>query len=77
MMTTLEYNKLILSKVSFNGEIFEKELFKAFQSIIPQYRFLLLGWCHYKYGLKHYRVIKKFFPKKLRKTILKIIPGIQ
>ena len=74
MITTLEYNKIILSKVSFHTELFEKELFKALQSMIPQNRFLLLGWCHYKYSFKHYRIIRKFFPKKIRKSILRILP---
>lgn len=69
MTDVIEYNKLILSKVSFNGEIFEKELFKALQNMLPQNRFLLIEWCNQTFLSIHYKVIRKFIPKNVRKSL--------
>ncbi|TAH27693.1 MAG: hypothetical protein EAZ07_00415 [Cytophagales bacterium] len=71
MTDSLEYNKLILTKVSFNQEIFEKELFKALQSLLPHKRFILIDWCASTYSSIHYKIIRKFVPKKIRSRILK------
>lgn len=71
MTDVIEYNKLILSKVSFSGELFERELYKALQSMVPQNRFLLLEWCNQSFSNIHYKVIRKFVPKNLRKSLRK------
>lgn len=69
MTDSIEYNKLILSKVSFDEEIFEKELFKALQPMIPQHRFQLIDWCKNNFSKLQYKVIRKFLPKNIRKSL--------
>ncbi len=44
-MTTLEYVKVILEKVSFDTKLFEKELTKAIQSLETDEQVNLLHWC--------------------------------
>ena len=46
----LEYFKTILSKVSFDKRLFEKELKKAIKALIPEEVALLKEWCYRKYG---------------------------
>jgi hypothetical protein len=46
----LEYVKTILSKVSFDQRLFEKELKKAIKSLIPQEIVQLKEWCYMKFG---------------------------
>lgn len=69
MTDSIEYNKLILSKVSFDEEIFEKELVKALQPLVPLHRFQLIDWCKDNFLKLPYRAIRKFLPKSIRKSM--------
>jgi hypothetical protein len=71
-MSMLEYNKLILQKVSFNEEIFEKELSKAISGLMPHQRFDFIAWCSLKFSNLHYRVLRKFVRKSFRKSFFSI-----
>lgn len=44
-MIMLEYTKLILSKVSFDPQLFVKEYKKAIQWLSPEDANTLLQWC--------------------------------
>lgn len=56
MATMLEYIKVILQKVSFDRTLFEKELRKAIQSLVPEEVKQLKTWCYEQFG-KLYRVV--------------------
>lgn len=49
----LEYCKTILEKVSFNKELFEKELKKSLSFITEEERVKLICWCKSKFGRDH------------------------
>jgi hypothetical protein len=57
----LEYVKTILSKVSFNKELFEKELRKALKMLIPEEMAMLKNWCYENYYQQHPMVLQKVF----------------
>ncbi len=46
----LEYFKIVLSKVSFDKNLFEKELKKAIESLIPEEVHQLQEWCYLQFG---------------------------
>ena len=52
----LKYFKQILSKVSFDKVLFEKELKKAIKSLLPTELKELKDWCYNKFG-ELYRLI--------------------
>ncbi len=56
MLSMLEYIKTILQKVSFDKVLFEKELAKAIQMLIPEEVKQLKRWCYAQFG-KVYRVV--------------------
>ncbi|MCU0325433.1 MAG: hypothetical protein MUF45_09305 [Spirosomaceae bacterium] len=60
-MTTFEYVKMILEKVSFDKELFEKELKKAIKRLIPYERKELRKWCYDKFGSIYRGIINKVF----------------
>ncbi|HXH17581.1 MAG TPA: hypothetical protein VNJ07_00755 [Chitinophagales bacterium] len=51
--TMLEYSKAILEKVSFDPELFQKELKKALKMLNPEEVRELILWCkaHFSYEL--------------------------
>ena len=57
----LEYFKLILSKVSFDKNLFEKELKKAIRSLLPKEIIALKDWCYRKFGNMYEAVLIKCF----------------
>lgn len=57
----LEYYKLILTKVSFSKEIFEKELNKAVQMLSPSENATLEKWCLAKFRNPYQRTIENVF----------------
>ncbi len=57
----LEYFKTILSKVSFNESIFEKELNKAVQSLVEDEVIKLKSWCYDQFGEIHHIILNKQF----------------
>ena len=46
----LEYSKLILKKVSFDIDLFEKELFKSLQRLKENEKEILLKWVENKFS---------------------------
>ena len=59
----LNYVKLILSKVSFDKTLFEKELSKAIAMLIPDEVVELKKWCVEKFGHIYHAVINRCFVK--------------
>ncbi len=57
----LEYFKTILSKVSFDGLLFEKELKKAINSLIREEAMKLRDWCYKQYGDVYSGVLDQCF----------------
>ena len=57
----LEYVKTILSKVSFNKDLFEKELRKALNMLIPEELAQLKNWCYENYSKKYPLVLQEVF----------------
>lgn len=57
----LEYVKTILSKVSFDSKLFEKELRKAIASLVPTEINDLKDWCYKKFGHIYGTTLKRCF----------------
>jgi hypothetical protein len=57
----LEYFKTILSKVSFDRFLFEKELKKAIQALVPQELSEFKEWCYSQFGSRYPRILNKSF----------------
>ena len=57
----LEYVKTILQKVSFNRQLFEKELRKALASLVPNEVSKLKEWCYKKFGEVHQAILNSCF----------------
>ncbi|MEP1035598.1 hypothetical protein [Ekhidna sp.] len=57
----LEYFKTILSKVSFDRRLFEKELRKAIKALIPDEVYELREWCFAKFGKKYEPILISCF----------------
>lgn len=61
----LELSKQILEKVSFDRNLFKKELKKSLAWIKPQERPHLKTWCIATFGAMHGDVIKDVFESSL------------
>lgn len=59
----LEYFKKILSKVSFDKKLFEKELLKAIRSLVPDEIKQLKEWC-YSHFVQYEPILEKCFAQK-------------
>jgi hypothetical protein len=57
----LTYFKMILAKVSFNQELFEKELRKALSTLIPNEIRELKKWCYLRFGITHKNILQRNF----------------
>ena len=57
----LEYFKTILSKVSFDRKLFEKELKKAIKQLVPEELRDLKSWCFDKFGHIYGNVLEEQF----------------
>jgi len=68
-MTTLNYVKVILEKVSFDAKLFEKELRKAIKTILTEEIKELRAWCCDQFGKMYSQVIEKCFSRIRRKKI--------
>lgn len=68
-MTTLDYVKVILEKVSFDAKLFEKELRKAIKTLLTEEIRELRTWCSDQFGKMYYQVIEKCFNRIRRKKI--------
>lgn len=57
----LEYFKTILSKVSFDKRLFEKELKKAIKALVPREVDVLKEWCYKKFGHQYQPILQTCF----------------
>ena len=57
----LEYVKTILSKVSFDSNLFEKELKKAIGSLVNSELDELQRWCYKQFSRTHMPILQRCF----------------
>ncbi|WP_040496600.1 hypothetical protein [Fulvivirga imtechensis] len=57
----LEYVKTILTKVSFDPKLFEKELRKAIKTLIADEVRELKNWCYAQFHDQHEKVLQRCF----------------
>jgi hypothetical protein len=57
----LEYCKTVLSKVSFDKSLFEKELVKSIQKLLDNELKALKKWCYKKFGKIYLQILNKHF----------------
>ena len=57
----LEYFKTILSKVSFDKRLYEKELKKAIKALVAQEVNLLREWCYQNFGHQYTPILNECF----------------
>jgi len=57
----LDYVKSILSKVSFDKRLFEKELVKAMALLVENELPKLKDWCYQTFSSRHPDVLSKHF----------------
>jgi len=60
-MDLLEYSKLILERVSFSPELFQKELQESIDVLKPQEIISLRTWCISEFGKKYPDVMVNAF----------------
>lgn len=63
MLSMLEYIKTILQKVSFDKALFEKELVKAIQMLVPDEIKQLKRWCYAEFGKMYRAVLNRCFAR--------------
>jgi hypothetical protein len=57
----LDYIKMILLKVSFSKKLFEKELRKALQHVLPEDLLGFKTWCYEQFARLYRRILKRVF----------------
>ena len=57
----LKYAKVILTKVSFDARLFEKELRKAIKTLMKHEQTELETWCYEKFGNLYQPLISRCF----------------
>ncbi|MFQ3213202.1 MAG: hypothetical protein ACJAT1_000992 [Marivirga sp.] len=57
----LDYVKSILSKVSFDKKLFEKELVKALALLVENELSSFKEWCYQTFSNKHADILSKHF----------------
>ncbi len=57
----LEYFKTILSKVSFDKKLFEKELLKAIKHLITEELKVFKKWCYEQFENVHGAILNRCF----------------
>jgi hypothetical protein len=57
----LEYVKTVLMKVSFDRRLFEKELRKALNLLLPSEIQEFKDWCYWKFSNSYEPVLNKYF----------------
>lgn len=60
-MKMLSYVKKILTRVSFDARLFEKELRKAIKVLIAEELVELRNWCYANYGLQYEAILNRCF----------------
>lgn len=61
MKKMLNYFKSILTRVSFDANLFEKELLKAIKSLVAEEVMELRTWCYATFGDQHGLILNKCF----------------
>lgn len=61
----LKYAKEILTKVSFDAQLFEKELKKAIKMLVGDELIELRSWCYEKFGKLYHTLINRCFRQVL------------
>lgn len=61
MFGMLNYVKTVLTKVSFNALLFEKELRKAIKMLIGDEVNELKQWCYTRFGNEHEAILNRCF----------------
>jgi hypothetical protein len=57
----LNYVKSVLTKVSFDARLFEKELRKALKLLLREEIEELKRWCYQRFGKEHGDILKRCF----------------
>lgn len=57
----LEYVKVILSKVSFDKNLFEKELLKGLKTLVKEEAEELKAWCYMNFSSDYRRILNNTF----------------
>jgi hypothetical protein len=57
----LNYVKTVLTKVSFDALLFEKELRKAIKALIADEVNELRRWCYTRFGQEHEAILNRVF----------------
>ena len=57
----LDYFKSILTRVSFDARLFEKELLKAIKSLLVNEVQELRIWCYANFGVEHGAILNRCF----------------
>jgi hypothetical protein len=57
----LNYVKTVLTKVSFDGKLFEKELKKAIELLMGAEIQELKQWCYTRFGTQHEAILNRCF----------------
>jgi len=57
----LNYVKIILTKVSFDKSLFEKELSKAIEKLASNELVELKVWCYSNFSNSYFDILDKFF----------------
>jgi hypothetical protein len=60
-MKMLNYVKKILTRVSFDARLFEKELRKAIKMLVANEVQELRNWCYANYGLQYGAILNRCF----------------
>ena len=60
-LAMLNYVKTVLSKVSFDALLFEKELKKAIKMLIAEEIRDLKNWCYTSFGNQHEAILNRCF----------------
>jgi len=61
LFTMLNYVKTVLTKVSFDARLFEKELRKAIKVLIADEVQELKRWCYTMFGKEHESILNRCF----------------
>jgi hypothetical protein len=61
MKKMLNYFKSILTRVSFDANLFEKELLKAIKSLVADEVMELRSWCYATFGDSHGSILNRCF----------------
>jgi hypothetical protein len=61
MKKMLDYFKSILTRVSFDARLFEKELLKAIKTLVVEEVQELKAWCYTNFGSEHEAILNRCF----------------